>query len=152
MAWPGRMYSVLPEHGAWQSAMHLKADCQGVIPVVANRCIWAQSLASGWIPVPAILHRQFPCIVSFLCATLSVKPMYVGLFRPKLCINTVVSVCHTTSLQNVHSIGPAAFWDSDTCKSIQKFPVYIKESFTQSTGTSTDSQTLVNWQLSLSAL
>jgi hypothetical protein len=32
-------YSLLPERGAWQSASHLRAVCQVVIPTVANRSI-----------------------------------------------------------------------------------------------------------------
>jgi hypothetical protein len=57
------MYSWQPERGAWQSAVHMRAVCQGVIPVVAIRGILLRSLAYGRIPVPAILHRQFPCLL-----------------------------------------------------------------------------------------
>jgi hypothetical protein len=54
------MYSWQPERGAWQSAVHLRAVCQEVFPVVAICGIW--QLANDRIPVPAILHRQFPCL------------------------------------------------------------------------------------------
>jgi hypothetical protein len=60
-AWPDRMYSWQPERGAWQSTVHLRAVCQGVIPVVAILGIWLRNLANDRIPVPAILHRLFPC-------------------------------------------------------------------------------------------
>jgi hypothetical protein len=89
-AWPDRMYSWQPERGALQSAVHLRAVCQGVIPVVAIRGILLQSLANEWIPVPAILHRQFPgllCNTFLTCDFLGVRQIHGGLFRPKLYTN-----------------------------------------------------------------
>jgi hypothetical protein len=35
-----------PESGGWQSAVRLRADCQAVILIVANRGIGARSLAN----------------------------------------------------------------------------------------------------------
>jgi hypothetical protein len=56
--WPqalsGCMYSLPPERGAWQSAVGLRAVCQGVIPVGAIRSICPRSWANERIPVPAI--------------------------------------------------------------------------------------------------
>jgi hypothetical protein len=95
----GRMYSLLPEREAWQSIVHLRAVCQWVLPAVANRSIWAWSLASEWIPVPAILHREFPCLlrrIFFMRDSTSVKPIRGGLFRTKL-YTSMVSVWHTIS-------------------------------------------------------
>jgi hypothetical protein len=63
LAWPDRMYSWQPENGAWQSAVYLRADYQEVIPVVAIPGIWPRNLANDQIPEPAILHRQFPCLI-----------------------------------------------------------------------------------------
>jgi hypothetical protein len=97
-AWPGRMYSLLPECGAWQSAAHLRAVCQGVIPAVANRRIWARSLAIGWILLPTILHREAHCLMCYYFLTRdfsSVKLIHSGLFRPKL--NTNCLRWHTIS-------------------------------------------------------
>jgi hypothetical protein len=85
------MYSWQPERKAWQSAVHLRAVCQGVIPVVAIRGIWLRSLANEWIPVPAILHWQFPCLLHHKFLThdfLGVRHIRGGLFRPKLYTNT----------------------------------------------------------------
>jgi hypothetical protein len=83
------MYSFLPERGAWQSAAQLRAVCQGVIPAVAPRSIWAQSLAIGWIPRPTVLH-WVPCLMLH-----SVKLICDGLSRPKL--NTNCLSWHTIS-------------------------------------------------------
>jgi hypothetical protein len=49
--------------------------------------IWARNLAKDWIPVPAILHRQLPCLLhhNFLTHDFpAVKPWRSKLFRPKL--------------------------------------------------------------------
>jgi hypothetical protein len=49
--------------------------------------IWARNLAKDWIPVPAILHRQIPCLLCHNFLThdfLAVKPWRGKLFRPKL--------------------------------------------------------------------
>jgi hypothetical protein len=46
-AWIVPMDTFLPESGAWQSAVQLKAVCQGVIPVVANRCTGAWNVSIG---------------------------------------------------------------------------------------------------------
>jgi hypothetical protein len=51
------------ESGGWQSAVHLRADCQTVILIVANRGIGARSLALQWNPAPAILHRETACLI-----------------------------------------------------------------------------------------
>jgi hypothetical protein len=48
--------SLLHERGASQSAMHLKAVCQGDIHVVAYRGVGARSLAKQGNPAPGILH------------------------------------------------------------------------------------------------
>jgi hypothetical protein len=40
----------------WKTAVHLRAVCQGVIPVVANHGIGAWFAAKEGNPVPAILH------------------------------------------------------------------------------------------------
>jgi hypothetical protein len=49
--------------------------------------IWAWNLAKDWIPVPAILHRQLPCLLRHNILTHdfpAVKPWRGKLFRPKL--------------------------------------------------------------------
>jgi hypothetical protein len=49
--------------------------------------IWARNLAKDWIPVPAILHRQLPCLLrqTFLTHDCpAVKPWHGKLFSPKL--------------------------------------------------------------------
>jgi hypothetical protein len=49
--------------------------------------IWARNLAKDWIPVPAILHQQLPCLLrhNFLTHDFpAVKPWRGKLFRPKL--------------------------------------------------------------------
>jgi hypothetical protein len=79
-----------PVCGTWQSAVHLRAVCQEVIPVVAIRGIWPRNLANDRIPVSAILHRQFPCLLrnKFLKHDfLGVRQIRGGLFRPKLYTN-----------------------------------------------------------------
>jgi hypothetical protein len=42
----------------WQSAVQLRADCQAVILILANRGVRARSLAIEWNPTPAILHGE----------------------------------------------------------------------------------------------
>jgi hypothetical protein len=74
----------------WHSAVCLRAVCQEVIPVVAIRGIWPRNLANDRIPAPAILHRQFPCLLrhKFLLRDfLGVRHIRGGLFRPKLYTN-----------------------------------------------------------------
>jgi hypothetical protein len=44
----------------WQTALHLRAVCQAVIPVVANSSIGARLATTEWNPIAAILHRQSP--------------------------------------------------------------------------------------------
>jgi hypothetical protein len=71
----------------WQTAVPLRAVCQGVIPVLANRGIWTQNATNDWIPVPSILHRQFPSLLrhKFLPRDFpGVKPLHSELIRPKL--------------------------------------------------------------------
>jgi hypothetical protein len=49
--------------------------------------IWARNLAKDWIPVPAILHQQLPCLLRHNFSTHdfpAVKPWRGKLFRPKL--------------------------------------------------------------------
>jgi hypothetical protein len=46
-AWMDRIYSLLPESGAWQAAVHMRSVCHGFIPVVANRDTGARKVASG---------------------------------------------------------------------------------------------------------
>jgi hypothetical protein len=41
---PAGLVPIRPESGGWQSAVHLIADCQAVILIVANRGIGARSL------------------------------------------------------------------------------------------------------------
>jgi hypothetical protein len=92
-AWSDRMYqySGQPERGAWWFAVHMRAVCQEVIAVVAIRSIiWLRNLTNDRIPVPAILHRPFPCLIrhSFLALEfLGVRQIRGGLFRPKLYTN-----------------------------------------------------------------
>jgi hypothetical protein len=61
-AWTARRVRIRPEGGGWQSAVRLRADCQAVILIVANRGFGARSLANQWNPAPAILHREAPCL------------------------------------------------------------------------------------------
>jgi hypothetical protein len=87
------MYSLQPERGAWQSAVHLRAICQGVIVIVGNRSIWARSLANNWIPVPAILHRQVSCMLRQKLLkrdSPSARNIRGGFFRPKLYTNGLI--------------------------------------------------------------
>jgi hypothetical protein len=87
------MYSLLPEREAWQSAVHLKSVCQGVIPDVANRSIWARSLASEFQYPPFFFDSSLfvalrhICTVFLMCDSLSVKPIRGRLFCPKLYIS-----------------------------------------------------------------
>jgi hypothetical protein len=81
LTWPRQ-----PECGACQSAVHLGAVCQEVIPVVAIRGIWLRNLANDRIPAPTILHQQFPCLLCHKCLMrdfLGVRQIRGGLFRPK---------------------------------------------------------------------
>jgi hypothetical protein len=58
----------------WHSAVH----------------IWPRNLANDWIPAPAILHRQFPCLLRhkiLMRDFLGVRQIRGGLFRPKLYTN-----------------------------------------------------------------
>jgi hypothetical protein len=60
------------------------------IPIVAIRGIWPRNLANDRIPAPAILHRQFPCLLRhkfLMCDFLGVRQICGGLFRPKLYTN-----------------------------------------------------------------
>jgi hypothetical protein len=74
----------------WHSAVCLSSECQGLKTVarfVASAEIWARNLAKDWIPLPAILHRQLPCLLrhNFLTHNFpAVKPWCGKLFRPKL--------------------------------------------------------------------
>jgi hypothetical protein len=86
-AWTARRIRVRPESGGWQSAVHLRADCQAVILIVANRGIGAQKLAIQWNPAPAIFHREIACLTHhrFLtCNFTSVKLIRGAMFRLKL--------------------------------------------------------------------
>jgi hypothetical protein len=86
----GLTWSQQPEHGTWQSTVHLRAVCQEVIPVVAIHGIWPQNLANDQIPAPAILHRQFPCLLCHKLLTrnfLGVRQIRGRLFRAKLYTN-----------------------------------------------------------------
>jgi hypothetical protein len=70
----------------WQTTVHLRAVCRGVIPVVANRGIEDRFATKGWNPVPTILYRQFPCSrrhIFLMRDFTSVKPIPVrgGLFK-----------------------------------------------------------------------
>jgi hypothetical protein len=79
-----------PKCRTWPSAVHLRAVCQEVIPVVAIHGIWPRNLANDWIPAPAILHQQFPCLLRHKFLThdvLGVIQIHGGLFRPKLYTN-----------------------------------------------------------------
>jgi hypothetical protein len=79
-----------PERRTWQSAFHLRAVCQEVIPDVAICGIWPRNWANDRIPAPAILHRQFPCLLrhKFLtCNFLGVRQLRGRLFRTKLYTN-----------------------------------------------------------------
>jgi hypothetical protein len=81
------MYFWQPERGAWQSAVHLRAVCQGAIPVLTNCGILPWSLENERIPVPTILHRQFTCLLHHKFLThnfLGVRQIRGGLFRPKV--------------------------------------------------------------------
>jgi hypothetical protein len=54
---------MLAESGAWKSAVHLKAVCQGDIPVVTYRCIGTRSVAKQCNQAPAILYRESSCLM-----------------------------------------------------------------------------------------
>jgi hypothetical protein len=85
LTWPRQ-----PERGTWQYVVQLRAVCQEVIPVVAIHGIWPRNLANDRTPAPAILHRQFPCLLrhKFLMRDfLGVGQIRGGLFRPKLYTN-----------------------------------------------------------------
>jgi hypothetical protein len=99
---------------SWQTALKWTADCQvprsgcrGQVKFVAicsqihtsvfgNRCskchglpqsaahIWAQNLARYWIPGPAILHRESPCLKRHIFLPRDLQYLRGGLFRPKL--------------------------------------------------------------------
>jgi hypothetical protein len=89
-AWPDLMYSRQPERRAWQSAVHLRAVCQEVIPLVAIIAIWPRNLANDQIPAHAILHQQFLCLVRHKFLTRDfrgVRQIHGGLFGPKLYTN-----------------------------------------------------------------
>jgi hypothetical protein len=54
---------------------------------LANRGFWARNATNDWIPVPSILHRQFPSLLrhKFLQRDFQgVRPLRGELFRPKL--------------------------------------------------------------------
>jgi hypothetical protein len=81
LTWPRQ-----PKRGTWISAVHSRAVCQEVIPVVSLRGIWPRNLANDRIPAPAILHREFPCLKrhSFLPRDFpGVRQIRGGLVRPK---------------------------------------------------------------------
>jgi hypothetical protein len=85
LTWPRQ-----PERGTWQSSVHLRAVCQEVIPVVAIRGIWPRYLVNDRIQAPAILHRQYPCLLRHKFLThdfLGVRQIRSGLLRPKLYTN-----------------------------------------------------------------
>jgi hypothetical protein len=82
----------------WQSAVQLRADCQAVILIVANRGIGARSLVIEWNPAPAILHREAFCLKHriFLIRDFTSLKLICGvLFKPKL--NTNGLSWHTIS-------------------------------------------------------
>jgi hypothetical protein len=89
-AWTAQRVHIRPESGSWQSAEHLRADCQAVILIVANRGIRARKLAKEWNWVRAILHRETTCLKCRIYLKRdfkSVKLIQVALFRPKLYVN-----------------------------------------------------------------
>jgi hypothetical protein len=97
-AWTARRVRIRPESGGWQSAVRLRADCQAIILIVANRGIGARSLANQWNPAPAILHREAPCLkrrIFLMRDFTSLKLIRGILFGPKL--NTNGFSCHTIS-------------------------------------------------------
>jgi hypothetical protein len=97
-AWTARRVRIRPESGGWQSAVRLRADCQAVILIVANCGIGARSLAIQWIPAPAILHREAPCLrrrIFLMRDFTSLKLIRGILFGPKL--NTNGFSWHTIS-------------------------------------------------------
>jgi hypothetical protein len=55
---PARFVLGLRGGGGWQSAVHLRADCQLVILIVANHGIGARKLATQLNAAPAIFHRE----------------------------------------------------------------------------------------------
>jgi hypothetical protein len=82
------MYSLSARLG--NPRCNLRAVCQGAIPGVASRGIWERSLASKWIPVPAILHRQLPCLLCHFFLTQDYSGITLirgGWFRLRLTIN-----------------------------------------------------------------
>jgi hypothetical protein len=85
--WTGRMYCLLHERGAWQSAVHLRAVCQGVIPVVAN-CAelskWVNSSTRHFTSTDPLFLASY----LFDARLYKLKNYICGrLFRPKLYFN-----------------------------------------------------------------
>jgi hypothetical protein len=85
-AWTARRARIRPESGGWQSAVHLRADCQAVNLIVANHGIGERSLAKQWNPAPAIFRRETACLTHHRFLTLdfsSVKLICGTMFRLK---------------------------------------------------------------------
>jgi hypothetical protein len=68
-------------------SLNLRADCHRLDLTAAT---WVRNLANDRIPAPAIIHRQFPCLLRHKFLTrdfLAVRQIRGGLFRPKLYTN-----------------------------------------------------------------
>jgi hypothetical protein len=88
--WNVRRVRIRLESRGWQSAEHWKADCRGDSIVVAVCGIRARKLAKQWNPVPAILHREAPCLkcrIYLKSDFPSLKLICGALFRSKLFVN-----------------------------------------------------------------
>jgi hypothetical protein len=55
-AYIARRVRIRPESRGWQSTVQLRADCQAVILIVANRGVRVRSFAIELNPPPVILH------------------------------------------------------------------------------------------------
>jgi hypothetical protein len=88
----------------WQTAVHLRALCQGTITVVAKHDIGARFATTDWNPAPVLyMYQQFYIdnppvwrIIYFRRASWQVKNLHAA---DCLGLNyaSVVSVCHTVS-------------------------------------------------------
>jgi hypothetical protein len=90
LVWTVRRVHIRPESSGWQSAEWLRADCQTVILIVANRGIRARSLAIQLNLAPTILHREAPCLkrcIFLMRKFTSLKLLRGILFGPKLYTN-----------------------------------------------------------------